>query len=126
QAVAHVLAAAVERALADRELRRLYAAAGRARRWLAAPAEVTAAVVAAADSGRAFALVAKIARAVTAADVCVVALSDESGRLVVSAADVGPQLGVDVEQLRATRVRLDRVDPTVALRSGPALLVDRL
>jgi PAS domain S-box-containing protein len=132
QSVANVLAAAVERDRAERELRRLYERARRGRAWLAATAEVTAAAVSA-DPRTAFELVASRARLVTSADVGAIVAPTETGELVIAAVDAAhplsadplaaDPLAADPEHVRGLAVTLGAVD---AMRTGRAVLLEEV
>ncbi|CUU59176.1 PAS domain S-box-containing protein [Parafrankia irregularis] len=92
---------------AEREAHRLCRRAERGRAWLAASAEITTSVLAAPDPRDALGLVARIGRRTAAADLGILAVPDEDGALVVTAAAVAPDLPADAEALRGLTVTRD-------------------
>ncbi|WP_420497248.1 PAS domain-containing protein [Parafrankia sp. FMc2] len=106
QAVAHVLTAALERDRAEHELRGLYERAERGKAWLAASAQMTAGVLTAPGMPAAFDTVVAMARQMAAVDLAAIAVPDEHGNLVLTAADVASDLPVRPDALRGLAIGL--------------------
>ncbi|MCK9903682.1 PAS domain-containing protein [Frankia sp. Cpl3] len=106
QTVAHVLTAAIERDRAEHELRRLYERAERGKAWLAASARMTAGVLTAPGMPAAFDAVVAMARQTAAVDLAAIAVPDEHGNLVLTAADVASDLPVRPDALRGLTIGL--------------------
>ncbi|WP_200931413.1 PAS domain-containing protein [Frankia sp. R43] len=111
---------------AEREARRLCQQAERGRAWLAASAEITTSVLAAPDPRDALGLVARIGRRTAAADVGMVAVPDEDGTLVVTAAAVAPDLPVDAEALRGLTATLSTDPQADLVTASHAVMVEGL
>ncbi|EFC78708.1 hypothetical protein FrEUN1fDRAFT_8172, partial [Parafrankia sp. EUN1f] len=111
---------------AEREARTLCQRAERGRAWLAASAEITTSVLAAPDPRDAFGLVARIGRRAAAADIGMVAVPDEDGTLVVTAAAAAPGLPADAESLRGLTVTLAAGFPADVLAAGHAVALEGL
>nr|WP_326828450.1 PAS domain-containing protein [Parafrankia elaeagni] len=106
QAVAHVLTAAIERDRAEHELRGLYERAERGKAWLAASARMTAGVLTAPGMPAAFDAVVAMARQMAAVDLAAIAVPDEHGNLVLTAADVASDLPLRPDALRGLTIGL--------------------
>ncbi|WP_261565936.1 sensor histidine kinase [Frankia gtarii] len=113
ESLASALAAAVGFAI---ENARLYEATRRRQAWLAASAEITTALLSAAEPEEALELVARRARQATAAGLAAILVPDAAG-LVVGVVD-----GPGQEHLRG-RVFTDNERMTEAMRTGRAVLV---
>ncbi|ABW14023.1 putative PAS/PAC sensor protein [Parafrankia sp. EAN1pec] len=111
---------------AERELRRLYEQAERSRAWLAASTEITTSVLAAPDPCEALGRVARMGRRMAAADLSLVAVPDEHGTLVVTAASVAPDLPADADALPGLTVTLRAAPGAGVLNAGHAVVLDGL